>query len=92
MTRKRRPKAKPKPAIPADQLETPAEPAAEPAPEPPERHCSYDVVHGDSWDELVTQVNIECKERGAIPTGGPVVVFTHGRAPYSQAVIYPVEQ
>ncbi len=59
----------------------------------PEVHCKYAVIHGESWTDLETQVNIECTERGAIPTGGPSVTFGTGEnAPYSQAVIYPVEQ
>jgi len=95
-----------KKAIPATELETRAEPeellltsaAAKdveyvPHTEPPEVHCNYSVIHGDTWADLETQVNIECNERGAIPTGGPVVAFGLGTStPYSQAVIYPVER
>lgn len=88
MARKRRPKTLPEP-----KTTTPAPLMKPPADDPPEVHCKYAVIHGESWTDLETQVNIECTERGAIPTGGPSVTFGTGEnAPYSQAVIYPVEQ
>jgi len=79
--------------LPTPPTDTPPPPMKPPRPEPPEVHCTYDVVTGDTLSDLVKQVNIECQEKGAIPTGGPMAVFgTNVTEPYSQAVIYPVEQ